>query len=117
MPLLYKLGFEHNNCAALCVKAGIAHWVQVYHQLPDSDLVAENEEQAIREYLGKDVAILRDRSGKSKGQKTRPLTLRELRNRIEKQQSGMLALDFEDSPGGCGCMIDDYEEDEEDLIA
>jgi 3'-phosphoadenosine 5'-phosphosulfate sulfotransferase (PAPS reductase)/FAD synthetase len=35
VPRLYQLGFEHNNCSALCVKAGQAHWAKVYFALPE----------------------------------------------------------------------------------
>ena len=55
----------------------------------------EEEEQSLRAYLDKDVAILRDRRG---GQ-TLPLTLLDFRQSLEKGQ----ACDLFDW-GGCGCF-------------
>lgn len=30
-PELYRLGFPHFNCGGRCVRAGISHWVHLYH--------------------------------------------------------------------------------------
>lgn len=79
VPRLYTLGFEHNNCGGGCVKAGHAHWAHLWFTLKDRYLMWEEKEQEIREYLGKDIAILKDRRG---GQ-SRPMTLREFRLRLE----------------------------------
>jgi hypothetical protein len=99
IPILYRLGFPHNNCGGRCVRAGISHWVHLYRQFPDRYLEWENEEAAtITDFatrgISTDFAILRDRRGGT----TKALTLRTLRARIE---AG------EDLPkhdwGGCGC--------------
>lgn len=59
------------------------------------------KEQEIRDYLDKDVAILRDRTGGT----LRPMTLVEFRDR--KQGNGaQLRIDPGDF-GGCGCFVDD----------
>lgn len=93
---LYGLGLSHNNCGGGCVKAGQGHWLRVYHALPAVYRWWEAKEQAIREYLGKPVSILTDRSGDGK---KKPLTLADLRVRIE----GNGQVDMFDM-GGCGCF-------------
>ena len=68
--------------------------------LPDVYRRHEAEEEKLRHRLGKDVAILRDR----RGGKTRPLPMREFRERIE--AGGQCDLfDW----GGCGCFGEDEE--------
>jgi 3'-phosphoadenosine 5'-phosphosulfate sulfotransferase (PAPS reductase)/FAD synthetase len=87
----------HDNCRGQCVKAGIAHWRHLYHVDRCGYLEREAWEQAFRDRTGKDVAILRDRSGGE----TTPLTLAELRRRIE--AGGQDGLFPDDEWGGCGC--------------
>ena len=94
-PRLYELGFPHNNCGGFCIKAGQAHFAHLWKTLPDRFLYHEAQEEALRCHLGKNVAILRDRRG---GEVT-PLTLRELRLRVEGEKQFDL---FE--WGGCGCF-------------
>jgi hypothetical protein len=95
---LYKLGFPHANCGGFCVKAGQAHFRHLLQVLPAVYRRHETEEQAFREATGKDVAVLRDR----RGGKTRPLTMREFRGRIEAKGECDL-FDW----GGCGCFSDE----------
>jgi len=94
-PRLYELGFTHNNCGGGCVKAGQAHWAHLWRTLPDRYLLWEAKEQEIREYLGKDISILKDR----RGGRARPLTLRSFRKRLESGK-GYDRMDW----GGCGCF-------------
>ena len=99
MPKAYALGFAHANCGGFCVKAGMAHFRQLWNVDPDSYLCHEEEELRLRAVLGKDVAILRD----TRGGGVRPMTLREFREQrlawLDRQES----LDF----GGCGCFSDE----------
>ncbi|MEU3220001.1 hypothetical protein [Streptomyces sp. NPDC006971] len=97
-PRLYNLGFAHNNCGGACVKGGQTQWVRLLAVFPERYARAEAAEQKMRRLLGKDVSILRDRTG---GQ-TRPLTLAALRQRIEEQPD---QLDLFDE-GGCGCFTE-----------
>lgn len=90
-PRLYALGFPHNNCGGFCIKAGQAHFRLLLEKFPERYAYHERKEQELREYLNKDVAILRDRRGGT----TKPLTLRELRGRQDYDR-------FE--WGGCGCF-------------
>ena len=99
-PRLYAMGFSHNNCGGGCVKAGQGHFANLLRELPDVYAEWERNEQEMRDFLGKDVAILRDRRG---GTPT-PLTLASLRQRIElRGEVDQLEI------GGCGCFLDTEE--------
>jgi hypothetical protein len=97
-PRLYRLGFAHNNCGGACVKGGVGQWARLLEVFPDRYARHEAFEQRMRDKLGKDVSILRDRTGGD----TKPLTLAALRQRIEEQPE---QLDLFDE-GGCGCFTD-----------
>lgn len=96
-PRLYALGFPHNNCGGGCVRAGQGHFAHLLRVLPHVYDEWERNEQAMRDYLGKDVAILRDRTGAE----SRPLTLAALRERVEAREP------YEsDIWAGCGCFAE-----------
>lgn len=97
LPRLYAEGFPHNNCAGACVRGGHGQWALLLEKNPERYAQEEIAEADLRAYLGKDVAILRDRRGGT----TKPLTLTALRRRIERGQE----VDRDDM-GGCGCMTD-----------
>lgn len=101
-PRLYKMGFPHNNCGGFCIKAGMAQFRILLEFFPERFAYHEQREQELREYLGKDVAILRDRRGGT----VKPLTLREFRERTEAKK---LEVDPNDW-GGCGCFTDEEEQ-------
>jgi hypothetical protein len=94
-PRLYAAGFSH----AACVRGGQASWERLLGWDRGRYLEWENEEEATRQMLGKDVAILRDRRG---GQ-SRPLTLRAFRERLESDPKLFDAGD----EGACGCFMDE----------
>lgn len=96
VPRLYRAGFAHNNCGGFCVRAGHAQMELLLREHPERYAFHEAEEQSLREYLGKEVAVLRDRSGST----TTPLTLRAFRERLEDQPDLFDPLDI----GGCGCF-------------
>lgn len=95
-PHLYDLGASHNNCGGGCVRAGQGQFAWLLEFMPDRFADWETNEQLLRDHLGKDVAILRDRTGGE----SRPMTLTELRERVE--SGGQLDL-FD--LGGCGCFV------------
>lgn len=112
IPRLYEAGFPHNNCGGFCVRAGQAQFRRLLEVHPDRYAYHEAKEQELREYLGADVAVLRDRStpkgGWVPGATPRtpgsvPLTLRRFRERVETQPA--LTDDFD--WGGCGCFVDE----------
>ena len=71
-PILYKLGFLHNNCSGGCVRAGKKQWKLLYKKLPEVYADRERVEREMREYLGKDVHFFKDE------------TLEAFRGRIER---------------------------------
>ncbi|MCG5239542.1 hypothetical protein MCW82_07140 [Azospirillum doebereinerae] len=101
-PRLYDLGFTHNNCGGFCVKAGIGHFANLLRTLPERYAFHETKESEIREVVGWRQTILRDRVGGT----TKPLSLRDLRLRIE--NGGQIDL-FD--LGGCGCFVGSEELD------
>lgn len=104
-PRLYGMNFAHNNCGGFCVRAGQGHFVNLLEKNRDLYLYHEEKEQEMREYLGKDVAILRRTRNKVKI----PLTLRMLREEVETDQTEQ--IDMFDI-GGCGCFVEDIGEAE-----
>lgn len=100
-PRLYDDGHTHNNCGGFCVKAGQAGLALLLRTNPKRYAFNEQREQDIRDFLGKDVSILTDRSGNNE---KKPMTLRDFRRRIEANPQMGLALD-DFRP--CGCFFDD----------
>lgn len=96
-PRLYSMGFSHNNCGGFCIKAGHGHFVTLLRAMPERYAYHEEQERMLRASLGPDAAVLRDRSGGV----TRPMTLQELRERVESGASPDL-FDI----GGCGCFTE-----------
>lgn len=97
IPLLYELGFSHNNCGGRCFKAGIGHYKLLYEKLPKNFLEIEEFENEMQERIGKKVAILR-RHG-------RPFPLSELRKIMENQPKQLTIAECRDI-GGCGCFVE-----------
>lgn len=97
-PRLYTMGFPHNNCGGFCIKAGQAHFRKLLETMPERYAYHENQEEAFREFIGRDVSILNDRSG-GNNLSRKPLTLKEFRHRAAKPGE-------ENDWGGCGCFAD-----------
>jgi hypothetical protein len=98
-PAMYALGYQHANCGGGCVRGGQAQWALKLRVDRPGYLQWEAEEQQIRADLGKDVAILRDRSGGG----VKPLTLAVFRQQIDRQPT----LFEPDDWGACGCFTAD----------
>lgn len=94
-PRLYGLGFTHNNCGGGCVKAGRSHFVQLLSVFPARYAEWERNEEDVRQHIGADVSILRDRGDGD----TKPLTLAALRHEVEAGVSQPLW-----DHGGCACF-------------
>ncbi len=73
-PLLYRMGFKHNNCSGGCVRAGKKQWKLCYEKLPEVYAERERVEREVREYLGRDVSFFKDE------------TLEAFRGRIERKE-------------------------------
>lgn len=102
-PRMYAAHYPHSNCGGFCVRAGQAQFRLLLRENPERYLFHENEEQKLRDYLGKDVSILKDRTN----DKAVPLTLTTFRQRLEQQPSLFDESDF----GGCGCFTDDIDKE------
>jgi hypothetical protein len=112
-PSLYDLGFSHNNCGGFCVRAGFGHFAHLLEKKPDLYKHHEEKEQEMREFLGKDYSILKRTKlvwkdngygGRVKDREIHQVTLRQLREEIESNQTE--DIDFQDI-GGCGCFVSD----------
>jgi hypothetical protein len=102
-PRLYAMGFEHNNCGGACIRGGQAQFAHLLKVFPDRYAAKEAHEQRMRDMLGADVSILRDRTGGT----TKPLTLTVLRRRIEAAADDGQGALFDDLDwGGCGCFTE-----------
>lgn len=95
-PRLYAQGFSHANCGGACVRGGQAQWNLLLSVNRGRYLEWENEEEATRQLLGKDVSILRDRTNGG----LVPLTLRTFRE----QREANVSLFDSDDWGACGCF-------------
>ncbi|MBR8661144.1 hypothetical protein [Brevibacillus sp. NL20B1] len=95
-PRLYEMGFAHNNCGGFCVRAGQGHFANLLNKMPERFAEHEAKEEEMRQFLGKDVSILKRTV---KGEK-QTYTLRQLREDIERDQQ----IDMFDI-GGCGCFV------------
>lgn len=93
-PRLYQYGFEHNNCGGGCVKGGQGQWARLLATLPERYAWHEEQEQQFRAWIEKDVSILRDRAHAG----TKPMTLKEFRERIEAGKPP------QDDLFSCNCM-------------
>lgn len=96
-PALYREGFPHNNCGGGCVRAGAANFAHLYRARPATFAEWEAGEQSVRDHLGADVSILRDRRGGD----TTPMTLAALRAKLERQPT----LFDDEEWAGCDCFV------------
>lgn len=99
-PRLYRLGFSHNNCGGRCFKAGIGHYKNLLEKDRNRYLEWENQEEAVRKSLGKDVAMMK--------RKGHPFTLKELRIIVENSPEQLSLFECQDI-GGCGCFVEGSE--------
>lgn len=94
----YVQGFPHNNCGKRCVRAGISHWVHLYHTDRRAYMSWAVEEWDCKLYLETlgimPLSMLKDR----RGGETNNLYLLDLKKRIDAGEQ------FDKHEwGGCGC--------------
>ena len=82
IPRLYRLGFKHSNCSGFCCRAGKSHFAHLLSIMPDRYLYFEEREERLRKRIGNHTILREQRDGVR-----RKLTLRELRKRIESEES------------------------------
>lgn len=94
----YQLGLPHDNCGGGCVRAGISHWVRIWHVRPLVFAQWRDDERSVAEYLTSEgiepLSMLKDRRGGT----TKNLYLWQLEERIKAGET----FDKHDW-GGCGC--------------
>jgi hypothetical protein len=101
-PRLYELGFPHNNCGGGCVRAGQGQFKKLLELMPERYAEWEKQEQKMRDFLDRDVSILRKQTN---GQQAF-ISLKQLRESTTIQ--GELFDEFD--IGGCGCFVEfEYE--------
>jgi len=98
IPLLYQLGFSHNNCHGACVKAGQGQWAKVLKHFPEKYKESEIAQERLFETLGKRHPFLRV----TRNKKLFYYSLKEFRMGVE---TGVLNIDKFDI-GGCGCFLE-----------
>lgn len=103
IPRLYKLGYAHNNCGGFCVRGGQGHFKHLLETQPDLYKFHEDKEQALSKSILEKTGEKRSILKKIVKGETVFLTLKELREQIEKEPSQIDMFDI----GGCGCFVDD----------
>ncbi len=78
-PRLYDYGFSHNNCGGFCVKAGLGQFAHLLKVFPERYAYHEAKEKEFRDFIGKDVSIMRDR----RNDELKPMTMEAFRQRVE----------------------------------
>lgn len=97
-PRLYCMGFQHNNCGGMCVKAGQAQFELLLRTMPERYRWHEEQERRTYESIGKRHPFLR----MTIDGKLNYLTLREFREHLQRQPDLFDKHDW----GGCGCALD-----------
>ena len=93
-PLLYTLGFTHNNCSGGCVRAGKKQWKKLYELMPEVYADRERVEREVGEHLGKNVHYFKDE------------TLKHFRGRIDRGELSAFYADEKETEciGICSSM-------------
>lgn len=99
VPHLYRLGFPHNNCGGMCVKAGLGQFKMLFEKLPDRYMEHEQTMEDIMSRNSNLKPFLRKRTKNN----TSYLTLKQYREQhLEVGKAEEDVFDF----GGCGCALD-----------
>jgi hypothetical protein len=99
-PRLYAMGFPHNNCGGMCVRAGQAQFNTLLKRKRAFYLDQERREESARDSIGASArGFIRVRRGGA----TSYLTMREFREAVEKGEIEPNLYEF----GGCGCFVDE----------
>lgn len=107
LPRLYDLGFAHNNCGGFCVKAGEGHFAHLLTALPQVYDEHERQEDAFnaaRPGRRRQTVLAPEVLQPDGSRKRVPLSMREFRERAERDDLGQFNL-F--NIGGCGCFLDE----------
>lgn len=83
LPLLYKLGYEYNNCSGVCCRAGKACWLRTLEHFPERYAEKERWEEQARGQG--DARSKRSFYARQTSDGKVAVTLRELREQYESQ--------------------------------
>lgn len=99
-PRLYGLGFPHNNCGGMCVRAGQGQFAALLKHFPQRYAQHEKEMTRAMRKIGPTAKPFLRRNVDGKREY---LTMKEFRLGIESGNIKPPAQEF----GGCGCFTDD----------
>lgn len=115
-PVLYDMGFPHNNCGGGCVRAGQGQWNHLLNVRPQFYAQLEDRNEWAREQIAAkiqariDAGTYKGSSGEAGGfirvvrdGETEYLHLKEFRERVQSGELIPAPYEF----GGCGCFVDD----------
>jgi 3'-phosphoadenosine 5'-phosphosulfate sulfotransferase (PAPS reductase)/FAD synthetase len=103
-PAMYGLGYTHANCGGACVKQGQGDWLRTLRYQPDVYARIEAWEEQMRQNpTNANYAILKDRTGGD----TKPLTLRQLRERQGGQLDFLLLTTVDELSACVRCGVGD----------
>lgn len=105
LPALYRLGFPHNNCGGMCVRAGQGQFATLLAQKPAfyAEQEARNEWAEAEIQKVASVAASKGFIRVTRQKQTQYLSMREFREQVE---GGTLKPKMYEM-GGCGCFVDD----------
>jgi hypothetical protein len=104
-PRMYNMGFQHANCGGFCIKSGQAQFKKLWENFPDRYLEYEKREEDVYASIGKKNPFLR----KTIDGKLHYITMREFRQLYLEPGGEVDELDW----GGCGCFVDQGDDDGE----
>lgn len=99
-PALYGMGFPHNNCGGMCVRAGQGQFARLLELRPQFYAQQEGRNEWAKEQIG-DTA--RGFIRVVRGGDTSYLHMKEFRELV--QSGELVPANYE--MGGCGCFVDD----------
>jgi len=99
-PRLYGMGYLHNNCGGMCVKAGLVQMERLYRTMPGRYAY---HEQKMAEAMGAIGDTAKPFLRQTQDGEVKYLTLREFREQLE---AGSMELPMFDAEG-CGCFSED----------
>lgn len=105
IPVLYRLGFNHNNCGGFCVKAGKGQFARLLWHFRPLYLHHEMMELLHQQTYNHSNTIMRDEWSRGGKRGADPLTLRDFRVRMESRWRNLLPgfdpFDGLDETPGC----------------
>lgn len=67
VPVMYKMGFQNNNCFGTgCTQGGIGYWQKMQRDFPDKFNAMADMEHELTDLRGEPVTMLKDQSNKAK---------------------------------------------------